>query len=239
LKKPKKKRKLTSIMEQNTQNIKISDLVPDAKNANKGTPRGRGMLEKSLQSYGAGRSILIDKHNRIIAGNKTTEVAGAIGIDDVQVVESDGRRIIAVRRVDLDLDTDVAAKELAIADNRVAQEDLSWDNEALRRLQEDGVELEKFFAKKELDEILGEEKTSPGSDLPQMELGAFEKYDYVVIVARNNIDLARLHTILRIEKVNASFVEGAERPGLGRVVECKRLFDLLDSRVEQSDLPGV
>jgi hypothetical protein len=220
--------------------MKISELVPDERNANKGTARGRGMLEKSMQSYGAGRSILIDKHNRIIAGNKTAETAGAIGIDDVQVVESDGRRIIAVKRTDLDLETDVMAKELAIADNKVAQDDLEWDADILKELQADGVNLERFFNKDEMSDILKIEKSAgTASDLQQMDLGAFEKYDYVVIVARNEIDLARLHTILRIEKVNASFVGGAEKPGLGRVVECGRLFDLLDCRVEQADLPGV
>ena len=50
---------------------KISDLTPDPQNANKGTERGRGMIEDSLRRLGAGRSILVDKHNRVIAGNKT------------------------------------------------------------------------------------------------------------------------------------------------------------------------
>lgn len=53
----------------------VKDLIFDSHNANKGTSRGRGMLEKSLSKYGAGRSILLDKNNRIIAGNKTVEVA--------------------------------------------------------------------------------------------------------------------------------------------------------------------
>jgi hypothetical protein len=158
--------------------MKISELVPDERNANKGTARGRGMLEKSMQSYGAGRSILIDKHNRIIAGNKTAETAGAIGIDDVQVVESDGRRIIAVKRTDLDLETDVMAKELAIADNKVAQDDLEWDADILKELQADGVNLERFFNKDEMSDILKIEKAAgTASDLQQMELGAFEKYN--------------------------------------------------------------
>lgn len=54
--------------------LRISDLIPDDRNANKGTERGNGLLERSLQQYGAGRSILIDKNNRIIAGNKTVEI---------------------------------------------------------------------------------------------------------------------------------------------------------------------
>lgn len=45
---------------------KLSDLEPDRRNANKGTVRGRGMVEKSLREVGAGRSIVADKEGRII-----------------------------------------------------------------------------------------------------------------------------------------------------------------------------
>lgn len=54
---------------------KLSDLAPDARNANKGTERGNAMIENSLRQFGAGRSILLDRHGRIIAGNKTAENA--------------------------------------------------------------------------------------------------------------------------------------------------------------------
>jgi hypothetical protein len=46
----------------------IQDLVPDDKNANRGTLRGRGLLEKSLRRLGAGRSILVDKDGRVTRG---------------------------------------------------------------------------------------------------------------------------------------------------------------------------
>jgi len=39
-------------------------------NANRGTERGTSALESSLELYGAGRSILLDKNGIIIAGNK-------------------------------------------------------------------------------------------------------------------------------------------------------------------------
>lgn len=48
---------------------KVSDLQPDKRNANKGTERGLKALDHSLRQYGAGRSLLVDKHGRIIAGN--------------------------------------------------------------------------------------------------------------------------------------------------------------------------
>jgi sporulation protein YlmC with PRC-barrel domain len=108
--------------------LKISDLVHDDKNFNKGTEFGNSLIEKSLRKFGAGRSILIDKNNRIIAGNKTIENASAIGLEDLQIVESDGTRIIAVKRTDIDLDSK-AGRELALADNATAKANIDWDIE--------------------------------------------------------------------------------------------------------------
>lgn len=128
---------------------KLSDLVPDARNANAGTKRGAEAISKSLKDYGAGRSILIDRKGRIIAGNKTVENAKAAGLEDVQVVQTDGKRLIAVQRTDLDLEKDVAAKELAIADNRTGELDLAWSGTALSEIGQD-VDLGKFFSDEEL-----------------------------------------------------------------------------------------
>ena len=50
--------------------MKKEDLKPDIKNANKGTPRGQWMLEKSIEETGLGRSILADKHGNIIDINR-------------------------------------------------------------------------------------------------------------------------------------------------------------------------
>ena len=133
--------------------IKVSDLVFDKNNANRGTPRGRGMLEKSLQKYGAGRSILLDKNNRIIAGNKTAATAGEIGLTNVRVVESDGTEIIAVKRTDIDLDSK-QGRALAVADNRVAEVDLAWNAEELLAEKEDGVPIMDFFTEDEIDELV-------------------------------------------------------------------------------------
>ena len=135
---------------------KLRDLIPDSKNANKGSERGSQMLEHSLQTYGAGRSILIDKNGRIIAGNKTVETAGALGITAVEVVQTDGRKIIAVQRMDLDLETDPRAKQLAIADNRVAEVNLDWDPKVIEELLGEGLDLSKMFGEIELKKLLGE-----------------------------------------------------------------------------------
>jgi len=50
--------------------MKIADRRADYKNANRGTARGREAVVKSLQKYGVGRSVLIDRDGRIMGGNK-------------------------------------------------------------------------------------------------------------------------------------------------------------------------
>ena len=115
---------------------KIDQLIPDDKNFNKGTEYGNSLIEKSLRKFGAGRSVLIDKNNRIIAGNKTIENASAIGMEDVIVVETDGKKIVAVKRTDLDLDSK-EARELALADNQTSAVNFSIDEEVLKDVAEE------------------------------------------------------------------------------------------------------
>ena len=107
----------------------IGDLHFDDKNFNKHTQRGMGLLEKSLQKFGAGRSILLDKDNNIIAGNGIVEAAGSVGLEKVKIVETTGDEIVAVKRTDVSLDS-AKGREMALADNATAAADLEW-NEGL------------------------------------------------------------------------------------------------------------
>ena len=116
--------------------VTIEDLTFDDKNFNKHTEFGMSLLEKSLRNNGAGRSILIDKNNRIIGGNGVVEVAGQIGLNNVRIVESDGTEIIAVKRTDIDLDSK-QGREMALADNATAAADLQWDEEQIQFAEEE------------------------------------------------------------------------------------------------------
>lgn len=113
-----------------TKKLTLSDLKPDQKNFNKGTAFGQSLVEKSLRKFGGARSIVLDKNNNIIAGNKTIEAAAAIGIEDVQIIESDGTKIIAVRRTDIDLNTP-QGRELALADNASAKANIEFAPEII------------------------------------------------------------------------------------------------------------
>lgn len=135
--------------------MKKKNLIFDDKNFNKGTPIGKELMDKSLSKFGAGRSILIDKNNKVIAGNKTLE---AFKGEDVEIIESDGTKLIAVKRIDIDIDTP-HGRELALADNQTSKVNFELDFEMLSSEMEDavieewGVELENEVFESEEDDF--------------------------------------------------------------------------------------
>lgn len=178
---------------------KLSDLTPDPQNANSGTERGQYMVEHSLESYGAGRSILADSNGVVIAGNKTLQAAADMGLP-VEVIQSDGKKLIVVQRTDLDLLTDKAARELAYADNRASEVGLAWDTEQLLKDMDSGIDLESFFFDWELDTLTGKasDEFDPNAHwegMPEFEQDAIKTFHSMTIhfkTEQHLLDFARL-----------------------------------------------
>lgn len=127
-----------------TKQTNIKELIPDSKNFNRHSEYGMSLLEKSVSKFGMGRSILLDKNNKIIAGNGITETAGQLGIEDVEIIESDGKKLIAVKRTDIDLDTP-EGREMALADNATSSANLKWDAKKLKEAEEQyGINKEEW-----------------------------------------------------------------------------------------------
>lgn len=130
---------------------KIDDYRPDDKNANRGSERGKQMIESSFRDNGAGRSLLADKDGVLIAGNQSFEGAKAAGITEVIEVETKGDALVVVRRTDLDLDADPRARRLAIADNRTNEVSLDWNPV---ELLENPALLDGLFRDDEIEALL-------------------------------------------------------------------------------------
>ena len=96
----------------------VDNLTPDPHNRRRHTPRNLEMIGASLRDVGTGRSIVIDEHNEVLAGNGVLEAAPGAGISKVQIVDVEGDTIIAVRRRGL---TPAQKRALAIYDNRSAE----------------------------------------------------------------------------------------------------------------------
>ncbi len=106
-------------------------IKPDPANARRHGDRNKATIKSSLEQCGAGRSIVLDSEDVIVAGNGVYEQAQALGLP-VRVIETDGKELIAVKRTDIKTGDD-KRKLLALADNRTA-ELAEWDAEALDRL---------------------------------------------------------------------------------------------------------
>lgn len=87
-------------------------------------------MTKSFQKFGAGRSVLIDKNGKLIAGNKSAEEFGALGGKDVIIIETTGEELVAVQRTDIDLDTP-EGREMALADNASAVANIAFVEELI------------------------------------------------------------------------------------------------------------
>jgi hypothetical protein len=104
----------------NTKKGKITDLQFDDKNFNLGSEYGAKLLDNSFSKFGAGRSVLVDKNNRLIAGNKSAEMFGQLGNENIIIVETTGDELVVVKRTDIDLDSQ-QGREMALADNQVSK----------------------------------------------------------------------------------------------------------------------
>lgn len=115
----------------------MGDIKFDKRNYRKHNEKNKKLIKTSLEQCGAGRSILLDAENEIIAGNGVYEQAKSMNMP-VKVVETDGNEIIAVKRTDLQTNDEKRTK-LAILDNSTA--DTSEMDYALLQKDFDLVDL--------------------------------------------------------------------------------------------------
>mgnify|MGYP003115125547 FL=1 len=183
----------------------INDLQNDHKNARKRTDRSSKLIKESLQKFGAGRSIVIDENNRILAGNGTIAGAKAVGIKNLKVIETDGNEIIAVKRTGLTEDEKVG---LALADNRSS--DLSeWDLDMLEELSQEH-DLNPWFDNDDLKELLGETEVLPAEgltdpdDVPEVPEEPITKEGDLYILGNHRLLCGDSTNILHVEKLTDS-----------------------------------
>jgi len=92
------------------------EIKQDNRNYRRHSDKNKRIIKKSLDEFGAGRSILIDNEGEIIAGNGVMEQWGN---KPIKIVETDGTELIVVKRTDLNTD-DEKRKQLALIDNHAS-----------------------------------------------------------------------------------------------------------------------
>lgn len=158
----------------------IEDLKGDPKNARKRTAQSKALIQESLKSFGAARSIVIDESNTILAGNGTVEAAAAQGISRVRVIETDGDEIIAVKRSGL---SDSEKVGLALADNRTA--DLAeWDAQMLQSLAAEH-DIAPWFSEDDINELLAKDDEFDPDDPTEDQSHKIDAVFQIIVNCRN------------------------------------------------------
>ncbi len=146
-------------------NKTISDFRPDPNNPNRGTPRGRDMIERSIQTHGMARSVVADKNGVMVAGSGTLEAAAAAGIEKVVEIEVAGDEMVVVKRRDWDIETDETAQDYAIVDNQSTLVGVDWDPATMREHHRP----EGFFTDGEWDATKGPKEVVVPDDFPAVD----------------------------------------------------------------------
>ena len=133
----------------------------DERNYRKHSKKNKALIKKSLEELGAGRSVVIDADDTLVAGNGVYEQAKKLKMP-VRVVETDGSELVIVKRTDIHTQ-DEKRRNLALADN--AASDLSeWDVPVIETdwakdvLADWGVELSEVETEEEIQRRLDEFK---------------------------------------------------------------------------------
>lgn len=158
--------------------MKAGDIKTGFGNPRKISKKKLEELERSIEMYGDFGIFLIDEHDNVIAGNQRLKVIlRKYGPDR----ELDCKRLIGYTEAEL--------RAININDNNHAGE---WDTDLLSSWTAD---LNGIFGMSQDDKDSPQER-----DIKMMELLRYEKYDYVMIVCRNEIDYLQLTRALGIDE---------------------------------------
>nr|DAL15360.1 MAG TPA_asm: ParB protein [Caudoviricetes sp.] len=175
----------------------MSELKFDPKNYRIHGDKNKRLIQKSLVDCGAGRSILIDKEDCIIAGNGVYEQAQELGLK-VRIIESDGTELIAIKRTDLKTE-DARRKALALADNYTSDTSV-FDVEAiLEDFTEEDIDAWEFSI--ETGDVFIQGSNDPNKEFE--DLGEFKfankdisAWKQIIVSFKNEEDFAKFAKLI-------------------------------------------
>lgn len=141
---------------------KITDLKFDDKNFNIGSQQGNALLEKSIQKFGFREAATVDKNGVLIGGNKRTAKAGELGLEDVEIIKADPKKVYALQYDDIDIDTP-EGRSLALALNATAKSNIVLDAELVEAELGEAV-CEEWGVEIGVSDEFGTDFNLPGGD---------------------------------------------------------------------------
>ncbi|TDB69100.1 ParB N-terminal domain-containing protein [Arundinibacter roseus] len=197
-----------------TERVAISSLVPHVKNPRKIKASEKQKLWERIQKYGMIGIPVRDADNTLLSGNQRCEILASQGLGDYMI---DVRS--AVRKL-----TEEELREVMMIENSHAGE---FDMEILKAEFEQYVDLDSFGLS--LEE-LAQELTEAGSELAQPEaelpiVAKFsEKYDSIVIICKNEIDMNHLSEKLGLDRTQCY---KSSKVGTTHVLDAKQVIEIL------------
>jgi hypothetical protein len=217
---------------------KTSDLRPDKKNINRGTERGRDLIEHSIRRVGFGRSLVADKHGNVIVGNQTLNELVDLGMENVVVVKTKGDKVIVHQREDLDLTKGGRARELAVLDNRSQELSYNADPSMLVDLQNQGFDMKSLgFMEVEVQKALAQAQKEMEKDakpekqvLLDQAVQLRPEREYIVVMCDNEAQFDKLSAAIGLTQVRrGGYAKGHSYDAVGRerVVPAAKLLKKL------------
>lgn len=158
-----------------TEKMRVGDIKHGFGNPRKITKKKAEDLERSLDTFGDFGIIVVDENDNCICGNQRSKTMARVDPDMVV----DVKRLIGY--------TEAEKKAINIKDNTHAGE---WDLDLLADWTADlTIDLGLDIQEKNPDE----------RKIKEMDLIRYEKYDYVIIVCRNEVDYLNLQRALGID----------------------------------------
>ena len=204
-----------------TERRKVSELIFAEKNPRKLTEKQRLDLSESLKKFDLAEIPVVTTENEIIAGNQRVKVLTMLGRSDDEIdVRVPSRQLTVEEK-----------EEYLLRSNKNTGE---WDFDSLIKDFDIDMLTDVGFTSDELHDNAGkddpEDNGKPdkgGATLPEMEIKAFEHHDYIVLAFNNTYDWLNACQLFGIEKINVSFVKGHKKVGLGRIVDGRKLLELV------------
>ena len=157
----------------------MNEIKFDKRNYRKHDKKNKSLIKKSLEKFGAGRSIVVDAEGEIIGGNGVYEQAQKLGLK-TRIVETDGSELVVVKRTDLKTD-DEKRTALAVMDNSTSHTS-EFDMELLTadftvdELEDFGIELPEEEEEEKEDIPVPDVLEKEDSDKPFTVKLTFENY---------------------------------------------------------------
>ncbi len=203
----------------NIKKIKLKDMKPAKYNPRKNLKPEDveyQQIKNSIDEFGFIQPIVWNERTgNIISGHQRVNILKAEGYEEIDTVV-----------VDFDEEKEKLAN---ISMNKITGQ---WSVVKLRDVLED---LDKKFSLEKFgfhEEIKKKQDAQNSKGLEEMEIKAFEHWDYVVFVFDNSIDFLNIINEFDIKRVNAGY-DGTRKIGIGRVIKGEELVKRLG--LEDSD----